>query len=125
MSKRESIKNNVFITGIPNSTPVDGEETEVNSDIVQSLFEQLVPSITTDNYKIIKSFESREGYTRHSCLIAFHKNDTKKSLLEQCKKLKDRDETDPFRRVYIKHEQPPMTHKENNRHHEFKKNLRN
>ena len=122
-SKRESIKKNVFISGLPNTLTQD-DDTEVtdNDVIVQSLFEHLVPGFSKENYKIIKAFKPREGYTRHSSLVSFIDNLQKKEIMDMRMTLKDLPRDNLFSYVYLKHEEPPMTHKENTRlYGEFKK----
>ena len=68
-SKRASIRNNVFISGLPNILTQDETQITDNDEIVQSLFEHLVPGFPKENYTIIKAFKPREGYTRHSSLV--------------------------------------------------------
>lgn len=128
VTKCSSIKNNVFITGIPNSVLIadtnggDGIEITDNNEIIQILLSSLVPSITKDKYIVLKSFNPREGYVVHSSLVAFTEFSTKEMLMAKCKMLKYLDEEHAFRTVFIKSEQPPMTDKENNRlYSEFKK----
>ena len=119
---------NVFISGIPNSIVNGNPDTnedkiDDNNVIVQTIIGKLVPIITTDNYKIIKTFTPREGHNRHSSLVKFHNDKKEAKLMEKCKELKELDERDPLQLVYIKNEQPPMmTYKENSRlYGEFKK----
>ena len=65
--------------------------------------------------RIIKAFNAREGYTRHSTLVSFNESAIKKELMHKCKNLKNLDDDNPFKKVYIKQEQPPLTRKENDR----------
>ena len=37
----------------------------------------LVPNVTKYKYKIVIAFDPREGYTRHSSVVAFNEYDTK------------------------------------------------
>ena len=113
---RAEIKNNVFITGIPNKLNLnDNSETDDNNVIIKSLFNTVANDVSEENYKIIKTFEGQPGNSRHSALVKFTDPRLKDRIMERCKSLKDLDNENPFKLVYIKHEQPPLTHRENNR----------
>ena len=124
--KRDKIKNNVFMSGIHNNYVLgaDGDEPTETDDykkIVSHILSYVCPTISEADYRIIKNFESKEGFTRHSCIMEF--NDVNmKLLLKHTKKLKDLEENHALRKVYIKSEQTPLVLKENTRlYNEYKK----
>ena len=120
--RRDRSKNNLFMSGIPNSFEIDGVETTDNDKIVKHILSFVHPTIAAENYKCIKTFEPRDGLPRHSCLLGFQDADAKKNVLSNSRKLNGLDESDPMRRVFIKNEQTPLTRKENTRlYNEFKK----
>ena len=118
--KREKIRNNVFITGIPNEVNLNDEDTanmtSDNNRIINNIVSFLLPDISSDDYKINIAFEPKTGFERHSAIISFTDNSKKAELLTKTKELKTR--TDPqswLRKVYMRSEQPPLTSKENSR----------
>ena len=121
--KREKIRNNVFISGIPNSTTINGVVTTDDSVIVKHVLSYLLPDIAQEDYNIDKAFEPKVGFTRHSAIISFTRYEKKVGLLGKSKELKTRtDENHWLRKVFIRSEQTPLTSKENLRMYgEFKK----
>ena len=120
--RRDRTKDNVFISGIPNSLDIDGVNTTENDKIVSHILSFVEPTIVAGNYRCIKAFAPREGLPRHSCLIGFNDPDAKKKVISNSKKLNGLEDGDPMRKVYIKNEQTPLTRKENSRlYNEFKK----
>ena len=111
--RRDKIKNNIFISGIPNRVNIGGVQTEDNETIISHILLHLVPTITADDYSIIMAFEHREGFTRHSAIVSFTDCKTKEKLLGTCKNLKNLNENNWLKRVYLKSEQPQLTSKEN------------
>ena len=95
--------------------PVDRGMLEESKEIIQFIFSNLQPNITPDKYVILKDFDTKVGYTRHSMLIKFKELTTKKDLMGKCKELKNKEDGDPMKYVYINHDQPPLTKKENDR----------
>ena len=106
------------MSGIPNNyvLGVDGDEPTETDDykkIVSHILSYVCPTISEADYRIIKNFESKEGFTRHSCLMEFNDITVKHVLLKHTKKLKDLEENHELRKVYIKSEQTPLMRKEN------------
>ena len=59
------------------------------------------------------AFDPKEGFTRHSALVSFNDFKMKQELLGKCKGLKDLDDNNWLKSVYIKSEQPRLTSKIN------------
>ena len=121
--RRDKLRNNVFMTGIPNTATIDGAETADNKTIIDNVFSYLLPAIDNAEYRITKAFDPKPGFTRHSALITFNNYDTKTALLGKSKELVTRtDEHSWLRKVFIRSEQTPLASKENSRlYEEFKK----
>ena len=115
--------NKVFISGIPDTLTLDDDEEPLTGDsIVPRILAFVQPTIVPADYKIIKTFPAREGFDRHMCLLEFKEWKVKDELLKHTKKLKDLSVDHTLKKVYIKHEQTPLTRKENTRmYNEFKK----
>ena len=120
--KRDKVKDNIFISGIPNTLDIGGDNTEDNDKIVHHILTFVEPNIVDGDYRVIKNFEPRQGYLRHSCLLGFTNTNAKKNILQNSKKLNGLQEDNVLRKVFIKNEQTPLTRKENSRiYGEFKK----
>lgn len=114
--KREKLRNNVFISGIPNSVTINDVVTDENNVIINHILTFLVPGITEEVYKVDKVFEPKEGFTRHSAILSFTRYDKKIELLGKCKDLKNRTDVNHWlRKVFLRSEQTPLTSKENTR----------
>ena len=85
-----------------------------SKDIIQHIFLNLHSTISPEDYDILKDFPKPE-HSRHSMVIKFKVVETKKAILEECKKFKNLDVSHPLRFVYIKHDMSPLTKKENAR----------
>jgi hypothetical protein len=120
--KRDKVKDNIFIAGIPNSLNISGADTSDNAKIVHHILSFIDPNTSVDDYKMIKEFEPRQGLPRHSCLNGFTNINRKKNILDNSKKLNGLAEDNLLKKVYVKNEQTPLTRKENSRiYGEFKK----
>ena len=120
--KRDKVKDNIFISGIPNTLNIDGDNTDDNDKIVHHILSFVEPDISDGDYRVIKHFEPREGYLRHSSILGFTNANAKKNILQNSKKLNGLSEENVLRKVFIKSEQTPLTRKENSRiYGEFKK----
>ena len=120
--KKDKVKDNIFISGIPNAMDIGGTETNDNDEIVLDILCFVDPNISAADYRVIKTFEPREGLPRHSCLVGFTNINAKKNLLSNSKKLNGLSDDDVRKKVFIKSEQTPLTRKENSRlYGEFKK----
>ncbi len=111
--RRDKNKNNVFISGIPINMEINEKRTDEIDEIILYILKYVHPDISTDDYNVLNSFEPREGFTRHSCLIAFKNSNIKNNILGNSKKLKDLAPDHELRKVYIKSDQSPLTRKEN------------
>ena len=123
--KKEKVRDNVFISGIPNSMNIGGTNSDDNEAIVLEVLSFVDPNITANDYRIIKTFEPRNDLPRHSCLIGFSNLNAKKNILSNSKKLNGLPETDEKKKVFIKSEQTPLNRKENSRLYQAFKQLQN
>ena len=120
--RRDKVKDNIFMSGIPNSMNIEGANTEDNTKIVQHILSYIAPTTAANDYKVIKVFEPRDGLPRHSCLLGFTNTVARKSILDNSKELNKLGEDNVLKKVYVKSEQTPLTRKENSRlYGEFKK----
>ena len=97
--QRNESKSNIFISGIPTMVNADMETAADDhtaagvidnpEEIIHHILQFLHPDITNNCYKIIKSFDAKEGYTRHSAKISVGAQDTKAKLFKSCLKFKD------------------------------------
>ena len=81
--------------------------------ITNKILKYVLPDISKNDYKIMKSFEPREGNTSHSAKLSIYKEEVKKSLMKNNAKLKTLEETDPLRKDFMKNEETPLVRKEN------------
>ena len=112
---KDRTRKNVFITGIPNTMEADYGDDEVDDPrlITNKILKYVLPDISKNDYKIMKSFEPREGNTSHAAKLSIYKEEVKKSLMKNKAKLKTLEETDTLRKVFIKNEETPLARKEN------------
>ena len=75
-------------------------------------------------YKVIKSFDARDGYTRHSAKIFVETLDTKATLFKSCTKFKDIPPNHFLKKVFLNNDDPPTTRKEKDRLYKKMKELR-
>ena len=132
MQKKDS-KNNIFIAGIPNVLNADMTEAQRNPDddsiedhieIVHHVLSFVKPGISKDDYKILKNFEAREGYDRHSAKIRVEDISTKAEIFKGCAKFKQLDERNYLKKIFLKNDDPPLTRRENERLRKKMKELR-
>ena len=89
-SKREKMKNKVYIAGVPDELTLPTENRLAGDKaVVLRILTFVKPDIVGDDYEIVKSFEAREGFTRHACLIEFKEFQKKKDLLKDSPNLKN------------------------------------
>ena len=62
-TRREKVKNNVFVTDIPGNHVIDGTDNPV---VFEDVFNYINDQVDKDNYTIVKNFEPAQGRTRHS-----------------------------------------------------------
>ena len=60
-----------------------------------------------DNYNILKNFETKAGFTRHSIKISVSGPDIKRKIFEGCKKFKNLDGDCFMKKIFIKNDDPP------------------
>ena len=111
----DMMRNNVFITGIPNEMTIDDHLINDATAIVGNIMDSISTEIKKDDYQIVKSFNPREGYTRHSAKVIFNNNAAKKKVMDNRVNLHNLDENHPYKKVYLKNESSPLTKKENDR----------
>ena len=113
---REKTKNNVFVTGIPETfTGDDNIEITDKKEIVRKAFTLVNHEVSVDTYRIVKVFDPAEGKTRYSAKIVFNDYNSKMEIVKNCKNLATLDERHPLRKIYVRFDDPPLTRKENKR----------
>ena len=105
--------NNVFTTGIPTTLFTDIGTLKPTMNIIADVIKYVSLDISQDDYKIGKSFEPREGQDRHSAKLVFTCDEARNKVLSSSRKLKELDEDDVLRKVFIKRDTSPLTRKEN------------
>lgn len=117
--QKEQNKNNLFVTGIPNSITTDilgTPETIVSADdVLHHVLNFVYPGIEVESYKVLKHFDPREGQERHSTKIVVHESELRSNIFKGCIKFKDLNSTHYLKKVFIKSDEPPLTQKENRR----------
>ena len=113
--RREEMKNNIFISGIPASYQIDGNEVNDKKQIINEIFGRIDPEITVDKYMVAKIFEPGEGRTRYSAKIKFNDFGSRMAILRNSRKLGEINGNDTIRKVFIRSDDPPITRKENKR----------
>ena len=111
----DKTRNNVFMTGIPTTLFTDTGTLGSTMDISAHVIKYVSLDISQDDYKIVKSFEPKEGQDRHSAKLVFTCDEVGNRVLSNSRKLKELDEDDVLRKVFIKRETSPLTRKENDR----------
>ena len=123
-AKREKMQSKVFMSGIPEELSIDEEDPVTGAGIIPRILSFVEPNINDGDYKVVRTFPAKEGFTRHCCLLEFKDRKVKEELLKKSKTLKDLAEEHVLKKVYIKSDQTPLTRKENSRiYNEFKKLL--
>ena len=84
--RSEKNMDNIFISGVPVEMAIDNATVNDGNVIVDHLLRYVSPDITPESYKILKNFEPREGYTRHSTKVKCSDQAVKKKIFEGCKK---------------------------------------
>ena len=113
--RRDKVKSNVFISGLPSSHKIGEDDVTNKSVILEHLITYINSEMTSDNYKVIKIFEPTEGRTKYSAKVAFNDYATKMSLINNCKKLGTLNDDDPLKKVRVRFDDPPLTRQENRR----------
>ena len=76
-------KNNVFITGFPNEMEIEENNTNDATVIINHMLSIVSPELTTDKYKIIKSFEAKDNKPRHSAKVIFNDTEDKRCYVKR------------------------------------------
>ena len=79
----DSVKANVFVSGIPVTLATDGRELNTPVDIIHHILKYVAPEITKNDYKILHTFEPRDGADRYSAKLSFFQSRTEKSYNDQ------------------------------------------
>ena len=113
--RREKMKTNIFISGLPESCDVGGVTTDDQPLIIKEVFSKISTDITDEHYTVSKTFQPTEGRTRFSAKITFNNVEMRMNILKNCKNLGKLAEGHALKKVFIKSEAPPLTRKENKR----------
>ena len=123
-TRKEETKHNIFIAGIPNKLKTDmtsipnQNETDITDDhveIIHHIMNFVNPGITKDQYKILKNFDAKENYSRHSAKIRVVDMNIKSATFKGCTKFKGLADSDYMKKIFLKNDDPPITRKENER----------
>ena len=124
--RREETKGNLFISGIPNELnldmsdlPEDGaDENKKRKDpvkIIQHVLQFVNPAMTPAKYDILKNFDAKDGYSRHSAKIRVKEIADKIQIFKGCVKFKHLSDENYLRKIFIKNDDPSLTRQENDR----------
>ena len=113
--RKDRAKNNVFVAGVPNEMIMNGNSENDHAVILQSALAIAAPDINTTDYRIPKNFEPRTDSPVHSIKISVTDLNVKTKLLQGSRKLKQLTADSPFKKVFLKNDDPPLTRKENDR----------
>ena len=82
---KDRTRKNVFITGIPNTMAADDGDDEIDGPVLitNKFLKYVLPEISKNDYKIMKSFEPREGNTSHSAKLSIYRKRSKKVINEK------------------------------------------
>ena len=122
--RKERTKENIFVSGIPNTLTIDDEPNDDPNVKLRKVMNLVCPNLEEDAYEVLVNFEPKEGYSNHSAKIRAKNISTKTEIFKGTAKLKALGETHPFKRVYLKYDNPPLTRKENDRLHQKMRTLR-
>ena len=113
--RSDKTKENAFVTGLPCTMTINETESTDVKAIVHAALKVADPNITTESFEILKSFDAREGKTRHSVKLKFRDLETKGKVMKNAKNIVNLADEHPLRRVFIRYDQPPLTNRENQR----------
>ena len=71
--------------------------------------------MTTDKYEVLKNFNPKDGYSRHSAKIRVKEIGDKIKIFKGCVKFKHLDAENYLKKIFIKNDDPPLTRQENDR----------
>ena len=111
--RNDRTKNNLFISGIPMEAEINGTNMADPKAMLNHILKFVHPGIKDEDFRIIKTFEPREGHTRHSMKVLVNDLGAKKKIFEGCKKFKDVDAGSPLKTIfYQKRGYSPSTQRE-------------
>ena len=84
----------------------DEEAIEEHADLIHHILSFVNPNITEGCYKIVKNFDPREGYTRHSAKISVKSGDVRSKLFKCCAKFKDLPKESYMKKVFLGNDDP-------------------
>ena len=100
------------MSGVPNGNlTFKGVEYCNSNEKVNTVFEELVPGIDHNAYKITV-FPSAEGGNTHICKVIFDDYDTKMAISNNTSKLRN---IEDIKRLFIRWDEPRYTRLENSR----------
>ena len=113
--RREKVKNNAFITSIPEKLNIHQVEVTDKTVILDYVFNYINNGVTREQYKIEKIFGPAQGRTRHSAKIIFNTFESKMAIIKNCKKLGTLNIGNPLKKIYVRFDVPLLTRQENKR----------
>ena len=122
--RRDRTKENVFVSGIPNILTIDEVPNENPTEILREVMNFVCPTLVEEDYEVLVNFDPKDGYSNHSAKIRAKDTATKAKIFKGTAKLKALRENHPYKKVYLKYDNPPLTRKENDRLHQKMRTLR-
>ena len=113
--RRDKVKNNIFITGIPSSHTIKENNVTDKEIIIHHIIKYIKNELNNGHYKIVKIFYPVEGRNNFSAKVTFNDYSTKMEVIKNCKKLGTLDSEDPLKKIRVSYDDPPLTRKENKR----------
>ena len=99
-------------------------DTEDPTAILRQVMSFVCPTLGNEAYEVLVNFEPKDGYSKHSAKIRAKDTATKSEIFKGTAKLKALGNDHPFKKVYLKYDNPPLTRKENDRLHQKMRTLR-
>ena len=113
--RRDKVKNNIFITGIPSSHTIKENNVTDKEIIIQHIIKYIKDEVNNGHYKIVTFFDPVEGRNNFSAKVTFNDYSTKMVVIKNCKKLGTLDSEYPLKKIRVRFDDPPLTRKENKR----------
>ena len=113
--RRDKLKDNIFMTGIPESYTINENVTNDKNKIIEEIISRIDHDMTNENYLVKHIFNPTDGRTKYSAKITFNSTNAKMSILRNAKRLGHSAQDDALRKVFVRSEDPPLTRKENKR----------
>ena len=81
-------KSNVFKSGIPVQLKTENGILNNPETIIKYIITSVAHGVNNNDYKIMKTFQPREGHTQHSTKLFFTSDESKRHVMQRSKKIK-------------------------------------